>query len=112
MENFSIRLDLMKFKDAKLVNAGGRRGVFIPVDENPAIYVGRKGVSLGLSAIELSQVSQFGDTHLVKGHIEKKKFDAMTEAERRSFAILGNMRPYKAPEMAAQSMTFDDDLPE
>lgn len=43
---------------------------------------------------------------------DKKKFDAMTEEERRSFAILGNMRPYKAPEMAAQSMTFDDDLPE
>lgn len=54
MDNFSIKLDFMKFKGAKLVTAQGHKGVFIPVDENQAIYVGSKGVYLNLSAIELS----------------------------------------------------------
>lgn len=112
MDNFSIKLDFMKFRGAKLVTAQGRKGVFIPVDENQAIYVGSKGVYLNLSAIELSQESKCGDTHLVKGNIDKKTFDAMTEDERRSQPILGNMRPLRAPEMAAQAVQFDDDLPE
>lgn len=112
MENFSIRLDLLKFRGAKLVTAQGRRGVFIPTDVNPSIFVGGKCVYLNLSAIELREPSRFGDTHLVKGNIDKKTFDAMTEDERRSQPILGNLRPLRAPEMAAQPVSFDDDLPE
>ncbi len=112
MDNFAIRLDLMKFKGAALVKAQGRKGVFIPVDENPAIYVGSKCVYLNLAAIQLLQESRYGDTHLVKGNIGKEAFDKMTDEERRSQPILGNLRPLRSPEMSAADVKFDDDLPE
>lgn len=112
MDNFSIRLDLMRFRDARLVTAQGHKGVFIPVEGNPAIYVGSKCVYLNLSALRLSQEGRYGDTHFVKGNISKDVFDAMTEEQRRSQPILGNMRPLRSPEMAAQPVSFDDDLPE
>ena len=115
MENFSTKIDLLKFAGAKLVQTkGGKRGVFIPTDGNPMIFVGAKGVYLNLTHIRLKAESQFGDTHLVRGNIDRDAYDAMTEEQRHALPILGNSRPLKSAEMAATSIELsdDDDLPE
>lgn len=115
MENFTTKIDLLKFAGAQLVQTKkGKRGVFIPTDGNPMIFVGAKGVYLNLSHIRLKADGKYGDTHLVRGHIDRDTFDAMSEEQRRALPILGNSRPMQTAEMAATSIELsdDDDLPE
>lgn len=114
MDNFSTRLDLLKFNGARLVKTkDGQRGVFIPVEKNPAIYVGSKRIYLNLAHVALKQPGPYGDTHLVRGNIDQTRFEAMSDEEKRAQPILGNSRPMKPVEMAATNMSFeDDDLPE
>lgn len=126
MANYSIRLDLKKMKEAGLVNIKGKDGrtrkcVVIPTDVNHEIYVGNKGIYLNLTAIETKEVSKFGDSHFIKGSIDKEAFEALSEEERRNLPILGNMKPLerKVQEMQAASIPDaavsvadeEDDLP-
>lgn len=116
MSNYNIRIDLKKMKDVIFAKIDGRKCVVIPVDVNPEIFVGEKGIYLSLSAIELRSPSQFGDTHIVKPLLDKKAYEAMSEEQRKNQPILGNMRERRASEMAASdipaaSIDTDDDLP-
>lgn len=126
MANYSIKLDLKKMKEAGLVNIKGKDGrtrkcVVIPTDVNHEIYVGNKGIYLNLTAIETKEVSKFGDSHFIKGSIDKEAFEALSEEERRNLPILGNMKPLerKVQEMQAASIPDaavsvadeEDDLP-
>lgn len=126
MANYSIKLDLKKMKEAGLVNIKGKDGrtrkcVVIPTDVNHEIYVGNKGIYLNLTAIETKEVSKFGDSHFIKGSIDKEAFEALSEEERRNLPILGNMKPLerKVQEMQATSIPDaavsvadeEDDLP-
>lgn len=126
MANYSIKLDLKKMKEAGLVNIKGKDGrtrkcVVIPTDVNHEIYVGNKGIYLNLTAIETKEVSKFGDSHFIKGSIDKEAFETLSEEERRNLPILGNMKPLerKVQEMQAASIPDsavsvadeEDDLP-
>lgn len=126
MANYSIKLDLKKMKEAGLVNIKGKDGrtrkcVVIPTDANREIYVGNKGIYLNLTAIETKEVSKFGDSHFIKGSVDKEAFEALSEEERRNLPILGNMKPLerKVQEMQAASIPDsavsvadeEDDLP-
>lgn len=121
MENLAVKIDLKKMKNAGLMNINGRTGkkrcVVIPVDDNPGIFVGEKGIYLSLSIVELSNQSQYGDTHLVKQSIPSETYRNMSEDERNSYPILGNARPLvrKSQEMpvqgSASAVQDDDDLP-
>lgn len=126
MANYSIKLDLKKMKEAGLVNIKGKDGrtrkcVVIPTDANREIYVGNKGIYLNLTAIETKEVSKFGDSHLIKGSVDKEAFESMSKEERDSQPILGNMKPLerKVQEMQAASIPDsavsvadeEDDLP-
>lgn len=126
MANYSIKLDLKKMKEAGLVNIKGKDGrtrkcVVIPTDVNHEIYVGNKGIYLNLTAIETKEVSKFGDSHFIKGSIDKEAFESMSKEERDSQPILGNMKPLerKVQEMQAASIPDsavsvadeEDDLP-
>lgn len=126
MANYSIKLDLKKMKEAGLVNIKGKDGrtrkcVVIPTDVNHEIYVGNKGIYLNLTAIETKEVSKFGDSHFIKGSIDKEAFESMSKEERDSQPILGNMKPLerKVQEMQATSIPDaavsvadeEDDLP-
>lgn len=124
--NYTIKLNLSKFKNSALRTVKGKDGkdhkVFIlSVDDNKEIFVGEKSVFLNLAAFETKEVSQYGDTHLVKGSVDKETYDAMREEDRRSQPIVGNMRPLgkpamPAPELPAEALApvndnDDDDLP-
>jgi DNA-binding MarR family transcriptional regulator len=126
MANFSIRINLKKLNQAGLVNIKGkdgrtRRCIVIPTDVNREIFVGEKNIYFNLSAFETKEVSQFGDTHMLKGNLDKEAFEALSEEERRNLPILGNMKPLerKVQEMQAASIPDsavsiadeEDDLP-
>lgn len=113
MANYSIKLDLKKMKEAGLVNIKGKDGrtrkcVVIPTDVNHEIYVGNKGIYLNLTAIETKEVSKFGDSHFIKGSIDKEAFESMSKEERDSQPILGNMRAIERKESKMQAAEISD----
>ena len=121
MSNYSIRLNLQSFKSAGLVIIPGRtakkRCICIPVDDNPEIFVGEKGVYLNLTAVEMKEPGQWGDTHFLKGNTPEEVWRSMSEEEKRSQPIIGRMRPLvkkgqPVPEASGvEPDNEDDDLP-
>lgn len=93
MSSYAIKVDLKKLQHTGLVNVKGRKCVLISVDDNAEIFVGEKGIYLNITAIEMKQASQFGDTHFLKGNRDKEAFEKLTEEERKALPIIGNMRP-------------------
>lgn len=116
-KNYTIRIDLKKFRNAGLATIAGKIGkkkcVIIPVDDNPEIFIGEKGLWLSLAAIGMKEPGKYGDTHIVKGNIPKEIREAMSEEERKSQPILGQMQPMERKEMSAPeaSVEDEDDLP-
>ena len=121
MSSYAIKVNLKGLQNAGLVNVKGKRCALIPVDDNAEIFVGEKGIYLNLTAIEMKQASQFGDTHFLKGNLDKEAFEKLTEEERKALPIIGNMRPFerRVAEQPAESIADtditpagdDDDLP-
>lgn len=122
MANYSIKTDLLKLKGAFVTNLRGKtatkRCLIIPVDE-AGLFVGKKGVYLNLTAIEM-QNPKFSETHCVKVSLDKERYDAMTEEERQAQPIIGGMKQLerKQSEMAvtgqidgSQAVEDDNDLP-
>lgn len=115
-----IKIDLQKFRNAALLTIPGRntkkRCICIPVEDNPEIFVGTKGTYLNLTAIEMKEPGQYGDTHIVKGNIPDDVYRVMTEEERKSQPILGQMRPLVRKEQAAPEVQAEaddeEDLPD
>lgn len=118
MSNYSIRVNLLKLKNACRVTIPGRtgkkRGVFIPVEDNGEMWDGEKGVYLNLVAVELKQPGEYGDSHLLKGNKPEEEYRAMGEEERKALPILGQMRPLERKTVEQPSpevQVDDDDLP-
>lgn len=124
MANYTISLDLKKLNGATLRQLTGRTGqpkncIIIPVDDNPSMVIGEKGIYLNATAYELEH-PKYDDTHMVKPSLPKEVRERMTEEERRAIPILGNMRPIKPREMQPEGQPIaadqlgqqqDDDLP-
>ena len=94
-------INLMKYPGARRILANGVKGIFIPVDENPSIYVGDKGAYATIRVVE--KESEFNDkhyTHFVAASLPKKVRDALkekgkTDEELKALApILGNLETY------------------
>ena len=110
--NFTISVNLQKLKNAGLVTVNGKTGkkrcVCIPVDDNPEIFVGEKGIYLGLVAIERKEVSEHNETHILKGYLPKDVREAMSEEERKGLPIIGSVRSIG---QAAPQTEVEGDLP-
>ncbi len=104
-QNFSIKIDMLKLNGAFMRNMTGRtatkRCLIIPVDDNDNIYLGEKGCYLNLTAYEVSN-PQYGDTHCVKPDFPREVRERMTDEQRQSIPIIGNMRPIKSQQMQVQ----------
>lgn len=121
MDNYSIRIDALKYSGACVRTLKGRDGqpvrcLVVPLDRNRDIYEGEKGVYLSLTAVAMREPGKYGDTHLVKGNQPEEVYKAMSEEERRQQPILGQMRPLErrqqpAPAAEVISDGNDDDLP-
>lgn len=122
MENFGIKIDLLKLKGAFMRNLKGRtvtkRCLIIPVDDCDGMFLGEKGCYLNLTAIEM-QNPQYSDTHCIKADMPKERRETMTEEEIRNIPILGGMHAIERKQPVMQvtgtldngSFADNDDLP-
>lgn len=121
MANYSIKTDLLKLAGAFVTNLKGKTAtkqcLVIPV-EDAALFVGKSGVYLNLTAIEMKE-SRYGDTHCIKQSLDRARYDALSEEERKKLPILGGMHELEVQTrtmevkttMDATSLADDDDLP-
>ena len=121
MANFSIKTNLLKLGGAFVTNLKGKTAIkqclVIPV-EDANLFVGKTGVYLNLTAIEMRE-ARYDDTHCVKQSLDKERYDALTEEERKALPIIGGMRQLESKQqsmevkstMDASNFAEDDDLP-
>ena len=121
MSNISIKINLRQLKSAvrTMKSASGEiECLIIPINQNHLIK-GEKGVYIDMQAYELKEKkADRKDTHLIKQGFPKEVFDAMTEEEKKSTPILGNLVVwgYSEPapvnvEIAETQPGESDDLP-
>lgn len=102
MATIAGQINLLKLRNARRVQDGNIKGIFIPIYDNPAIYAEGKGAYLSLRIVE--HESEFNGrqyTHFIAASIDKDKRDALKEEGRedelRSVTpILGNASEYRA----------------
>lgn len=102
MENFQGSIDLLKLKNACVINVNGdngaKKGIFIPFEDNN-VFVTRyetntaKAAYLGFAAFKSRKPGKFGDTHVIKLSFNKESLSKMSEEEKRLIPIIGNMKP-------------------
>ena len=126
MATLNGSINLLKYKDARKVIIAGVKGIFIPVDENPTIFVGGKGAYANVRIVE--HESTFDDStysHFISASFgksdDRKKYEETfgSEALRAVTPILGNLAAYqdsRANEseesyVAAEDVKDDGDLP-
>ena len=112
-KDYTMRVNLAQLAGAFVKDLTGRTAtkkcIIIPVEDNPSMFVGEKGVYLNITAFA-NDNPQYGDTHMLKPNIPKDVREAMTDEQRRSQPILGNMRPLRN-EMPSQGQPVSvDDL--
>ncbi len=104
MENYNIKLNLMKLSRAGIMQIQGRgevlRCLVIPVAENH-LFVGTdennrpKSAYLDVTAWAMRN-PKYEETHLIKYSLPKDVREQMSEEERKVQPILGGMKPMKA----------------
>lgn len=108
-------INLMKYPGAKRILANGVKGIFIPVEENPSIFVGEKGAYASIRVVE--KESEFNDrhyTHFVAASLSKKVRDELkskgkTDEELKALApILGNLESYEPEGGGAEFEQVDE----
>ena len=111
MPNFSIKIDLQKLQNAFLRKFAGRTAtktcICIPIEDNPSLFLGEKGCYLSLVA-NAQENSQYGNSHFVRGDIPRELYEQKTEEQRKSFAILGNMKPILPKQQQVNAITSMD----
>lgn len=97
-KDYSMRVNLAQLAGAFVKDLTGRTAtkkcIIIPVQDNPCMFVGEKGVYLNITAFA-NDNPQYGDTHMLKPNIPKDVREQMTDEQRRQQPILGNMRPLR-----------------
>lgn len=90
-----------------------KRCLVIPIQDNPGIFVGERGVYLNATAIEQEE-PKFEDTHFIKPDIPKEMREKMSEEERRQVPIIGSLKKavYQRTEVAASGTITRDALEE
>lgn len=110
-KDYSLKVNLTQLAGAFIKDLTGKTAtkkcVIIPVDDNPAMFVGEKGVYLNMNAFA-NDNPQFGDTHMLKPNLPKEVREAMSDEEKRAQPILGNMRPLRQ-EMQSQGQPMNAD---
>ena len=121
-KNYSLKQNLLALKGAFVANIQGKtskkRCICIPVEE-AHLFEGEKGVYLNMN-MWVSKNSQYGDSHYLTQNLSKEVRDAMSEEEKKSLPILGNVKVMELPPRqmqeaveipAPQSVDDLEDLP-
>ncbi|WP_294913072.1 hypothetical protein [uncultured Prevotella sp.] len=114
MRNYGIRVNLQNLQNAFLRKFAGKTAtktcICLPIEDNPSLFLGEKGCYLNLTAYA-QENPQYGNSHFVRGDIPRELYEQMTEEQRKSFAILGNMKPI-LPKQQQVDATTSMDAPE
>lgn len=120
-KNYAQKQNLLALPGAFVANIQGRtakkRCLCIPI-EDAHLYEGEKGVYLNLN-MWVSKDSKYGDSHYLTQNLSKEVRDAMTDEQKKSQPILGNVKVMELPprqmqeavEIPAASNDDLDDLP-
>ena len=119
-KNYGLKMNLLSLGGAFVANIQGKtakkRCVCIPI-EDAHLYEGEKGVYLSMN-MWVSKNSQYGDSHYLTQNLPKEVRDAMSDEEKKSLPILGNVKVMELPTKQVQEAveipaeaTDDDDLP-
>ena len=116
MANLNIKLNLQNLICAcrfEKGTAGPVECLIIPLEKNH-LFKGEKGVYLDLAAFELKEKKE-NKTHLIKQQLPKEVFKAMTEEQKRSTPILGDVSVWEhteaEPTSSSETLDEDSDLP-
>ncbi len=121
MSNISIKINLRQLKSAvrTMKSASGDiECLIIPIEQNYLVR-GEKGLYLDMQAYELKEKkSDRKDTHLIKQGFPKEVFDAMTDEQKKTTPIIGNLVVWGYSEPAPLNVEIvetqpgeSDDLP-
>lgn len=120
-KNYGQKVNLLALGGAFMANIQGKtakkRCICIPVDD-AHLYEGEKGVYLNMN-MWVSKNSQYGDSHYLTQNLPKEVRDTMSEDEKKSLPILGNVKVMELPpkqmieavEVPASATDELDDLP-
>ena len=102
-------LNLSLLVNTATVTLKGKNCLVIPIDDNPALFVGKKGVYLDISVVETPD-SQYGHTHYVRANIGSSRRGGYSkEALKAMTPILGDLKAVQAAAAAAEPQ---QDLPQ
>lgn len=88
-------INLQKLDDTAIVKFNDKVGLFIPLDANPCLFKGKKGVYLNLVIRELNNPNAYGSTHMITANVpDKEKRDFLGDALSSKQPILGNLEPF------------------
>ncbi|MGL5257829.1 MAG: hypothetical protein ACRC76_12435 [Proteocatella sp.] len=123
--SLSIKINLSQLKHSRQM-LNGKSGkvdcLIIPINENH-LYAGDKGVYLDLSGLEIKDRSKLKpeqkNTHLVKQSYPTDYYSSLSEEEKKSIPILGNvvdwskLRIEQEPQQSEDlsGVDVEDDLP-
>lgn len=94
--NKNIKIDLTAFSGAGKIILTGEDGkqkkcLVIPIAENH-LYEGEKGIYADFIAWEMKEKKENGTTHLLKQSLPKEVRSAMTDEQKKSLPIFGDMK--------------------
>jgi hypothetical protein len=94
--NKNIKIDLTAFAGAGKITLTGKDGkqkkcLVIPIEENH-LYEGEKGIYADFIAWEMRERKENGTTHLLKQSLSKEVRSAMTDEQKKSLPIFGDMK--------------------
>lgn len=120
-KNYAQKQNLLALPGAFVANIQGKtakkRCLCIPIEE-AHLYEGEKGVYLSLN-MWATKDSKYGDSHYLTLNLPKEVRDAMTDEQKKSIPILGNVKAIELPprqiqeavEIPAATNDDLDDLP-
>ena len=109
-------INLLKYPGSRRIIANGVRGIFIPAEQNPSIYIGEKGAYASIRIVD--KESDFSDkhyTHFIAASISKKAREelssqGLSEDEIKAFSpILGNLETYEPQAASYEEASVQED---
>ena len=102
-------LNLSLLVNTATVTLKGKNCLVIPIDDNPALFVGKKGVYLDISVVETPD-SQYGHSHYVRANFGSSRRGGYSkDARKATTPIRGNLTAVQAAAAAAEPQ---QDLPQ
>lgn len=99
---FAGKMTLSSLNNTGIINYNGVDGFFIPLADNPTIFVGQNSVSLDFDVVRKDEAGRDGESHYLRASLTSEGRRLIPEDQRRNYTtIIGNLTPYEA--IAARS---------